>query len=453
MGVIAYASGIVVLNSSNQPNVTASSIEKGLVGYWPLDGDNYNSATARVTDKGPYSNHGTNNGATLTTDRMGQSNGAMDFGTRSNNYYINVGNPSSLQITGSQTISMWLYPTNIAAGRQNPYNKAYGGEGTITQEPSGSLSYYYGTAGGNAQNYQGFGSPAALVKDNEWVHVVLVRDLENMKLYWYKNGVYANQVNAIYSPAVASSLNISFGTGYAGAYSGSIAEVRIYNRVLSADEINILYNSYKPKLSSSSLQKGLVLDMPLDSNNYNSATSRMTDKTPYSNHGTNNGATVGSDSISLVTNDWVDVPYGAGINPSINPQTFSIWVKPNSPASNIMFLSSGQVPNSNARMYLATYGGYWDFGIYTSSWGSGNLIVTTDWTHIGIIMNGTYAKYYVNGNYYAQKAYSSYTFNNDFDIGRHPEGAYYWNGNISDLKIYNRALSADEIKSLYDKGR
>jgi hypothetical protein len=40
------------------------------------------------------------------------------------------------------------------------------------------------------------------------------------------------------------------------------------------------------------------------------------------------------------------------------------------------------------------------------------------------------------------------------DIGRSPDGpSKYWNGLIDDVRIYNRALSADEIKRLYNAGR
>jgi len=34
-------------------------------------------------------------------------------------------------------------------------------------------------------------------------------------------------------------------------------------------------------------------------------------------------------------------------------------------------------------------------------------------------------------------------------IGGHPTGSYYLNGSLDDVRIYNRALSADEIQALY----
>ncbi len=66
IGVFVLILGIVLVSAY----ITSSS-QKGLVGHWALDAEGYNSATERITDKSGSENHGTNAGATLTTDRMG----------------------------------------------------------------------------------------------------------------------------------------------------------------------------------------------------------------------------------------------------------------------------------------------------------------------------------------------------------------------------------------------
>jgi hypothetical protein len=174
---------------------------------------------------------------------------------------IKLGNPSSLQITGSQTIDMWLYPNDFSA-RRNPYAKAYGGEGTITQETNGTLNYYYGTAGGNATPYQNFNSNKSL-NINSWNHIAIVRDLTAMKLYWYIDGKLTNTTTASYASATASTLEAFIGNGYTTFYSGYIDEVRISNTARSADEIRQTYEvgkrthsikvNFKADLESSNL--------------------------------------------------------------------------------------------------------------------------------------------------------------------------------------------------------
>jgi prepilin-type N-terminal cleavage/methylation domain-containing protein len=159
--------------------------------------------------------------------------------------YVGLGNPNSLQIKGSQTIEMWLFPTDYSA-RRNPYAKAYGGEGTITQEIGGAFNYYWGTCGGDCQPYQGFGT-SWTISLNIWTHIVLVRDLSKMKLYWYKNGALMDQADAAYAAATASSQNATIASGYTSNYMGLIDEVRVYSSALSSAEIQKHYAEGLPR--------------------------------------------------------------------------------------------------------------------------------------------------------------------------------------------------------------
>lgn len=153
---------------------------------------------------------------------------ALDFNGTT---YVDLGNPAGLQITGNMTIEMWLYPADFNA-RRNPYAKAYGGEGTITVETNGTLTFYYGTAGGNTSPYQGFNSGTPL-KVNTWNHVVLVRDLTNMKLKWFINESKVNETTASYSAAAVSSNNAYIGKGYTSQFVGTMDEVRVIARALT----------------------------------------------------------------------------------------------------------------------------------------------------------------------------------------------------------------------------
>lgn len=81
-----------------------------------------------------------------------------------------------------------------------------------------------------------------------------------------------------------------------------------------------------PKLSMGSLQKGLVLDMPLQRKYMKSATV-LTDRTPYSNDGVVTGATVGADYTSFVASnsDNVRIPDSASLSPT-SAMTAMCWV-------------------------------------------------------------------------------------------------------------------------------
>jgi len=175
--------------------------------------------------------------------------------------YVDLGNPPALQITGNQTIEFWIRPVNFNA-RRNPIAKAYAGEGTMTLELDGTISYYYGTTGGNSGSgnvdYQGFGTGRSL-RLNEWQHVALVRDLTAMKLRWFINGELANEDEAMFPAAVAGSLPFYIGRGYVSPVAGDLDEVRIWNVARSASEIA---NGFFARMSGN--EPGLVAYLDFD---------------------------------------------------------------------------------------------------------------------------------------------------------------------------------------------
>jgi len=117
-----------------------------------------------------------------------------------------------------------------------------------------------------------------------------------------------------------------------------------------------------------------------------------------------------------------------------------------------MVATSGQSPNSNARFYLGINGGYWDIGIATSAWATSSpaAAVIDQWDHLVVTMDGSSARLYVNGVLIRTKVYSSYTLNRNIYIGVH-DNNYWFSGSVDDVRIYNTALSADDILSIYNE--
>jgi|GEM_PF-1610690 len=157
------------------------------------------------------------------------------------NDYINCGSPAGLKITGDQTIEMWIYPYALDA-RRNPLAKAYAGEGTLTLETDGTINYYYGTGGGNNSPYQTFGS-SSQINPNVWTHIAVVRDLSNMKLHWYINGILINSLNAEFSAAQSGNNNFYIANGNVNDFKGEIDEVRVWNVARTPYEIAANKNS------------------------------------------------------------------------------------------------------------------------------------------------------------------------------------------------------------------
>jgi hypothetical protein len=185
-------------------------------------------------------NHATAYGSPATQDAGTPAQNIYFDG--SNDYFQISANEASLSFKPGQTIGMWVYhPGN--AGRRNLWDQAYGGYGTWTHEQGGTISYYYGSNGGNGSSYKGYGSMD--VPENGWQYITVSRYTGGAA--WYLNGVKASTTTDSYTPmTVTTTNNIRIGLGYTGVYyQGNIAVIHAYTRGLSDSEVLQNYNAQK----------------------------------------------------------------------------------------------------------------------------------------------------------------------------------------------------------------
>jgi hypothetical protein len=217
-------------------DIAAVRLDQGLAAHYPMNGD--------AKDVSGNKCHGKVTGAQLAADRLEREGHAYAFSGKSD--VITIPNSPHLQITGDMTICMWLYAERLDK-RQNPFNKAYGAEGTWTLEPGGTVNFYYGRGGGDRAPYTSL-NMARPVKLKTWTHLMLVRDLTRKKVTWYKDGVQIATAKAAYSATKASSLPLRLGVGYTASksngspFKGRMDDVRIYNRALNDLEARALFH-------------------------------------------------------------------------------------------------------------------------------------------------------------------------------------------------------------------
>lgn len=99
---------------------------------------------------------------------------------------------------------------------------------------------------------------------------------------------------------------------------------------------------------------------------------------------------------------------------------------------------------------------------YYGSVTSGKKVALNEWVHVAVVAetakNGGSHKYYINGEPAGEKPFPELTaLPGDSDtapvlIGRTPEGSRFFLGAIDEVRIWNRALSEDEIKAQMDRG-
>jgi hypothetical protein len=443
--------------------VQGSTLNKGLVGYWTMDGVDYNSSTNRITDKTPYSNHGTNYGATFTTDRNGEAEGAMSFDGVSD--YISMGDIDSLD-SGDLTISTWAKVNNTGVLIGKHYNNF-----ELRLEGTYFGGYIGDSYGWTEINDGAVAHEAAL---SEWNHYTWLLSYSTDIIYFYTNGEYKG---SFLVPEGMSHYTVSdaliFGRRNPGAnayFNGALDDVRIYNRILSELEIQSLYDSYEPKISAGSLNKGLVLDMPLTlkyTKDETSGSEIMTDKTPYSNDGQNYGATINEEGASF-----------DGVDDSININNFNYPLSWNQPfsLSSWIYIPSSYSWNTSRMSNIIGRGNYagslglvmgisnnyimgWVRGDNGSTAASG-LITRDNWHHTSMIWDGSIVSLYIDGELVSSSSALNPEGVPDVNIWQaaYPlafsgsSGSRY-EGQISNIFMYNRALSETEVKSLYDKGR
>ena len=188
----------------------------------------------RLRDFSPQGNAGTIHGGQIVKGLVGD---AMTFDGVHD--YIDCGTKPVFQITGDLTIAFWIQRVPAAA-RQTLVNKSFAGEGAITVEPAGVLTFSYGRTAGTGSTVATF-STAAPLDAGVWTHIALVRDFTNKRMLWYKNGKKSDEAAPAFSAVTASLSPLYIGTGFAGPFAGRLDELAVYGRALTEKEVQLLF--------------------------------------------------------------------------------------------------------------------------------------------------------------------------------------------------------------------
>jgi hypothetical protein len=235
------------------------------------------------------------------------------------------------------------------------------------------------------------------------------------------------------------------------AFNGSIDQVRVFNRALSAAEV--------AALAAEDVDTSTTATWTFDEGSGSTAN----DSSGGGNHGqlVDGPAWVaGMIGDALVfdgVNDRVEVTSPTGALKPANAFSISAWVKYSSTGSNggdVASMGDSYVlrVRSNGNVHTAFYDGTtWKYLTTTG-------INTKDgqWHHLVGQYTGTQLQVYVDGVLAAQSSTSgsiAYTLGQGFVIGNHGNGAtgYEFNGLIDQLRIYPRGLSLGEVAALGDE--
>ncbi len=565
---------------------TTRNFPAGMVGHWGFD-ETADEGTL-ISDQSEYENHGV---LGLDDDDQsirvaGKVNGAIDFATASTNMYV-VSIPHQDQLwldKNSFAISFWMKAPVSLLPQDNNTSAYLLCKGSITRNAAtGATGKRFDiefknkqirfaidddseALGGGKDELQADGTPFFT---NEWVHVVVIRDVATNKLQLYRNGVFVKDqtiTKAKFGIGEASALVVgNIGeleflatTNQPAPYKGMLDELKLFNYSLTPQQVLELYHTeptpikpYEPSLANNELVEGFdkvslswkggiktnsyklyagtdkdnmafIADVPL-----NAATYQLQDldaNTTYfwqviaeGDGGTTTGdiwsfrtgnpkgmvghwkldettGTVAADnsnfkhngSLSGMSNAvWTaDGKFGGGLNfgtpastgavvvPNAshvlldqNSFTISMWVKMPGASSTIdtYLLHKGTfeattgkwygIQLKNGSMFFAIDDGITKTDVSVAVNGSNNFNLFKDtWKHI-IAVRDTETKQlriYIDGVLANSKADGTNTIGKSdaLKIGNSPENKPY-NKLMDDVRLYNYALSATEIQTLY----
>jgi len=189
-----------------------------------------------------YDKSGNGNNGTLTNGPTFASGSIVFDGVDD---YVTCGNPASLQITGSITLSTWINTPALFSSQNYPPFIIKGV----------NISYMlYGNSVTNQVRIRIGSNISANVLDsiatfsiNTWYNIIGTYDGSAMKIY--VNGVFDSQKSLIGTiPTGSNNVYLGFNPiGEAIAYNGKISSTQIYNRALTQAEITQNFNALKSR--------------------------------------------------------------------------------------------------------------------------------------------------------------------------------------------------------------
>ena len=225
------------LGNSAPVTVTVSNIQtSGAAAAYAF---NETSGTTTADGSGHSLTGALVNGATFAAGRSGNAltlDGVND--------YVDLGNPTAFQLTGSMTISAWIYSSGFPADDAVIVSKRAGGESgfqldTTVDTGTRTIGFKLTNSSGAAM----FRFGANTLQPNTWYYVTGVYDASAQTLHVYRNGVLDDGV--LQGTVTASqqnstqSVNVGQRPGVPGLFNfkGLIDDVRIYSRALTQAEI------------------------------------------------------------------------------------------------------------------------------------------------------------------------------------------------------------------------
>ncbi|MBI4159564.1 LamG domain-containing protein [Candidatus Wolfebacteria bacterium] len=433
----------------------------GLVGYWSMN----EGTSTYAGDSSGNRNTGVFPGGTSNPTWVdGKRGKALRFD--GSNDSVNMGDPPSEVLdfgTNSFSYGGWIYNTKLTSSDGIPVGKYNGGYGPgydiELRTNKMTVLVYDGTI------YKGISLTTSPPLDR-WVHFFAVVDRTTNYIKGYKDGVFIGQTDISTLGSVSSGNSFRLNGYAASAWGGLIDDVRIYNRALSASEIQALYRSGSQTVNVP--QNNRIIDGLVGFWSFNGPD--LSGVTAYDRSGQgNNGTLINGPSIAIGkigqalsfdgVNYWIDGITQPSIQ--ISPNIFTIVgiLNPGNQTSRFITPNSAgidqyiQYDATNRRLDVGITE-FADINNRLRSSTSGSIPIDA-WTHWAVSINNKNIKIYINGvlNSEFNESIDIADWTGNWRIGQRGNSTFWYKGKLDEVRVYNRALNPDEVKRLYNMGR
>lgn len=452
---------VAPMSDSNAGVSAQTSFLNGLVAWWKADGNALDSAGT---------NSGTlEKGASFGAGKNGQ---AFLLNVHTNTYtdYISVpGSPTWAFGKDDFSIELWAKFTRTSATETQTFLASDDGEGNLNKwifwkhNERLELHINHEASGGIWLSPPSKFDPVP----GQWYHLAVTRG--NSMLHFYVNGVeIRSEPWAGNIPSSVTPLTIGMAEG-GNYFHGLLDDIRIYNRALSPDEIRVAATVLQPDARTlgtdgirqnilsnpeEDLKRDLVSWWPTDGNALDSM---------HNNNGTIHGEIKFADSPSgkafLFDGGYVEIPDSPSLRFS-GPFSLALWMKISAYKNYLAaIITKGDHSWRLQRDFLGHSVLFSITGVNHSTFNghppidlpATGVVDDGKWHHVAAVYDGTHEAIYIDGNLDVACPCSGFPSvdGSSVEIGSSSDApTRTFNGELNDLRIYNRALSSSEIKIL-----
>lgn len=399
------------------------------------------------------------------------------YGARFNgsSSYIDLG-ASLLSSKSAFSVSTWVKFDNLNTQNFIFYNSESGsgtqlgfydyGNGNIYFQPDASTS-----------NNRGYISNSGLYTTDEWTHIVMVFDgsatgnSNRLKAYIQGQSITLTYDGTIPSNSGASTCNSWIGGRISTKFSGDIDQVRIFNKAISAAEVSKLYGNGAGEIACAYKSTTNIVNYPTGTTPvaYYKLDNSSEDYSTGGNDGTDTNieyrfGRFGQAAVFDGYNSIIEASNVGGLN-NATAVSASLWFNWDDSASvsnygHIINIGTGTLVNGDYfGLAVGDDGGAFNRVLYgffvEGSTSTGQTVKPNAWHHAVIVYEGTSVKYYYNGSLIATHTKTSLSLpssGNDITIGEYAyNGNHHFKGQIDQVRIYNAALTSDQVEELYNE--